>query len=105
MPFGCKGKDGENTQDSESGYSGKKAAPMATRHINVDGSIKAIGYTPGNEHGPKPLEKLPTRTGHQLYADKAYASAEHGRLLAKRNAANRILHLCPVGTRPSATSR
>jgi transposase, IS5 family len=27
-----------------------------------------------------------------LYADKAYASAEHDKLLAKRNTANRILH-------------
>jgi hypothetical protein len=33
-----------------------------------------------------------TRTGHQAYADKADASAGHGRPLAKRNAANRILH-------------
>ena len=27
-----------------------------------------------------------------MYADKAYASAEHDRLLAKRNTGNRILH-------------
>ena len=38
------------------------------------------------------MKKLLTRTEHQLYADKAYASAEHDRLLSKRNTANRILH-------------
>ena len=89
-----KGKDGENTQDSEAGYNvkvaanGKKTSTYGYKaHVNVDedGFIKAIEYTPGNEHDSQSLEKLLTRTEHQLYADKAYASAEHGRLLAKRN--------------------
>jgi transposase, IS5 family len=69
-----KGKDGENTQDSEAGYSvkvaanGKKTSTYGYKaHVNVDedGFIKAIDYTPGNEH------------------DK---------FLAKRNTGNRILH-------------
>ena len=92
MPFGCKGKDGGNTQDSEAGYNVKVAANGKTAstygykaHVNVDedGFIKAIGYTPGNEHDAKSLGKLLTRTEHQLYADKAYASAGHDRLLAQ----------------------
>jgi transposase, IS5 family len=55
-------------------------------------SSKAVGYAPGNEHDSHSLKKLLTRTEHQLYADKAYASAEHDKLLAKRNTGNRILH-------------
>ena len=47
--------------------------------------IKAVVYTPGNEHDSHALKKLLTRTEEQVYADKAYASAEHDRLLAKRN--------------------
>jgi IS5 family transposase len=96
-----KGKDGENTQDSEAGYNvkvaanGKKTSTYGYKaHVNVDedGFIKAVEYTPGNEHDSQSLEKLLTRTEHQLYADKAYASAEHDTLLAKRNTGNRILH-------------
>jgi IS5 family transposase len=96
-----KGKDGGNTQDVEAGYNvkvaanGKKTSTYGYKaHVNVDGGgfIKAIDYTPGNEHDSKSLEKLLTRTEHPLYADKAYASAEHDKLLAKRNTANRILH-------------
>jgi transposase, IS5 family len=74
---------------------GKKTSTYGYKaHVNVDedGFIKAIDYTPGNEHDSKSLEKLLTRTEHQLYADKAYASAEHDKLLAKRNTGNRILH-------------
>ena len=96
-----KGKDGGNTQDSEAGYdvkvaaNGKKTGTYGYKaHVNVDegGFIKAIGYTPGNEHDSHALEKLLTRTEEQVYADKAYASAEHDRPLAKRNTGNRILH-------------
>jgi hypothetical protein len=78
--------------------------------VDEDGFIKAIDYIPGNEHDSQSLEKLLTRTEHQLYADlcprgyKAYASAEHDRLLGKRNTGTRILHLCPLGTKPSATN-
>jgi transposase, IS5 family len=69
-----KGKGGENTQDREAGYNvkvavgGKKTSTYGYKaHVNVDedGFIKAVEYTPGNEH------------------DK---------LLAKRNTGNRILH-------------
>lgn len=96
-----KGKGGANTQDSEAGYSVKVAANGKTAstygykaHVNVDedGFIKAIAYTPGNEHDSHSLEKLLTGAEEQAYADKAYASAEHDRLLAKRNTGNRILH-------------
>ena len=96
-----KGKDGENTQDSEAGYNvkiaanGKKTTTYGYKaHVNVDedGFIKAIDYTPGNEHDSHALEKLLTGAEEQVYADKAYASAGHDRLLAKRNTGNRILH-------------
>jgi IS5 family transposase len=97
----CKGKDGGNTQDSEAGYSvkvaanGKKTSTYGYKaHVNVDedGFIKAVEYTPGNEHDAHSLKKLLTYSEQQVYADKAYASAEHDRLLAKRNTGNRILH-------------
>lgn len=96
-----KGKDGENTQDSEAGYNvkvaanGKKTGTYGYKaHINVDedGFVKVVDYTPGNEHDSQSLKKLLTRTEQQLYADKAYASTEHDRLLAQRGTANRILH-------------
>jgi transposase, IS5 family len=96
-----KGKGGENTQDSEAGYSvkvavgGKKTSTYGYKaHVNVDedGFIKAVEYTPGNEHDSHSLKKLLTTTEQQVYADKAYASAEHDKLLAKRNTGNRILH-------------
>ncbi len=96
-----KGKDGGNTQDSEAGYNVKVAANGKTAstygykaHVNVDedGFIKAVDYTPGNEHDSHSLKKLLTYTEEQVYADKAYASKEHDALLAKRNTGNRILH-------------
>ena len=96
-----KGKDGENTQDSEAGYNvkvaanGKKTSTYGYKaHVNVDedGFIKAVDYTPGNEHDLHSLKKLLTYTEEQVYADKAYASAEHDRMLAKRNIGNRILN-------------
>lgn len=115
-----KGKDGENAQDSEAGYNTKVAANGKTAstygykaHVNADedGFTKAVDYTPGNEHDTHSPKKLLTYAEDQVYADlcprgyKACASAEHDRPLAKRNTGNRILHLCPVGTRPNATSR
>lgn len=96
-----KGKDGGNTQDSEAGYNvkvaanGKKTSTYGYKaHVNVDedGFIKAVDYTPGNEHDSHALERLLTGAEEQVYADKAYASAEHDRLLAKRNTGNLILH-------------
>ena len=96
-----KGKDGGNTQDSEAGYNvkvaanGKKTSTYGYKaHVNVDedGFIKAVDYTPGNEHDLHSLKKLLTYTEEQVYADKAYASAEHDRMLAKRNIGNRILN-------------
>ncbi|MBM4208414.1 MAG: IS5 family transposase [Gammaproteobacteria bacterium] len=96
-----KGKGGENTQDREAGYNvkvaanGKKASTYSYKaHVNVDedGFIKAVDYTPGNEHDSQSLEKLLTGTEEQVYTDKAYASTGHDKLLAKRNTGNRILH-------------
>jgi transposase, IS5 family len=96
-----KNAKGENTQDSEAGYNvkvaanGKKTSTYGYKaHVNVDedGFIKAVDYTPGNEHDSQSLVKLLTGGEEQLYADKAYASAGHDKLLAKRNTGNRILH-------------
>ena len=96
-----KNAKGENTQDSKAGYNvkvaanGKKTSTYGYKaHVNVDedGFIKAVDYTPGNEHDSQSLEKLLTGTEEQVYADKAYASAGHDKLLAKRNTGNRILH-------------
>jgi len=72
----------------DAGYNGKTVSTHGYKaHVNADedGFIKAVEYTLGNEHVSKSLEKLLTRTEHQLYADKAHASAEHDKLLAKRN--------------------
>jgi Transposase DDE domain len=72
------GKDGENTQDSEAGYSvkvaanGKKTSTYGYKaHVNVDedGFIKAVDYTSGNEHDSQSLEKLLTGAEEQVYAD------------------------------------
>lgn len=96
-----KGKHGGNTQDGEAGYNvkvaanGKKTSTYGYKaHVNVDedGFIKAVDYTPGNEHDSQSLEKLLTGIEEQVYADKAYASAEHDKLLARRNTGNRILN-------------
>jgi IS5 family transposase len=96
-----KNAKGENTQDSEAGYNvkvaanGKKASTYGYKvqvNVDEDGFIKAIDYTPGNEHDSQSLEKLLTGTEEQVYADKAYASKGHDKLLAKRNTGNRILH-------------
>jgi transposase, IS5 family len=81
---------GGNTQDSDAGYNGKKTSTYGYKaHVNVDedGFIKAVDYTPGNEHDSQSLEKLLTGTEEQVYA-----SAGHDKLLAKRNTGNRILH-------------
>jgi transposase, IS5 family len=96
-----KNAKGGSTQDSEAGYSvkvaanGKKTSTYGYKaHVNVDehGFVKAAEYTPGNEHDSQSLEKLLTGGEEQVYADKAYASAAHDKLLAKRNTGNRILH-------------
>jgi IS5 family transposase len=61
---------------------------MFRRFINLQPSEGV----PANEHDSHALEKLLTHGEQQVYADKAYASAEHDRLPAKRNTGNRILH-------------
>lgn len=96
-----KNAKGENTQDAEAGYNvkvaanGKKTSTYGYKaHINTDedGFIKRLVYTPGNEHDSQALEKLLTESERELYADKAYASDKHDKLLAERGIDNRILH-------------
>jgi transposase, IS5 family len=103
-----KNAKGENTQDSEAGYNvkvaanGKKTSTYGYKaHVNVDedGFIKAVAYTPGNEHDSKSLEKLLTYSEEQVYADKA-------RQRRARPAPGETQHLQPHPcTRPSATDR
>jgi len=96
-----KNAKGENTQDAEAGYNvkvaanGKKTTTYGYKaHLNTDedGFIKAVVYTPGNEHDAHALEKLLTESEQELYADKAYASDKHDKMLAERGIENRILH-------------
>jgi transposase, IS5 family len=77
-----KNAKGGSTQDSEAGYSvkvavnGKKTSTYGYKaHVNVDedGFVKAVEYTPGNEHDSPSLEKLLTGGEEQVYADKSYA--------------------------------
>jgi len=96
-----KNAKGVNTQDGEAGdnvkvaANGKKTGAYGFKaHINADedGFIKAVVYTPGNEHDAHSLEKPLTGSERELYADKAYASDRHDKLLAGRGIENRILH-------------
>jgi transposase, IS5 family len=96
-----KNAKGETAQDAEAGYNvkvaanGKKASTYGFKaHINADedGFIKAVAYTPGNEHDSHSLEKLQTLRERELYADKAYASDKHDKMLGQRGIENRILH-------------
>lgn len=96
-----KNKAGKNTQDPEAGYNvkvaanGKKTSTYGYKaHINTDedGFIKTIDYTAGNKHDSLSMEKLLTDREKQLYADKAYASQKHDKLLTEKGIDNRILH-------------
>jgi IS5 family transposase len=107
-----KNAKGENTQDSEAGYSikvaanGKKTSTYGYKaHIDTDedGFIKTVDYTPGNEHGPHSLKKLLTESERESYADKAYASGKHDRLLEDRGIENRILHKAKRGAASTPT--
>ena len=102
-----KGKDGNNTQDSEAGYNVKIAADGKRKttygfkmHTNTDedGFIKKMTYTAGNVHDSKEFDKLldikksknKQETVGQVYADSAYANKNNDEKLGKQN--NKVLH-------------
>jgi IS5 family transposase len=102
-----KGKDGNNTQDSEAGYNVKTAADGKRKttygfkaHANVDedGFVKKMTFTPGNVHDSQEFDKLldcgrakdKLKTCGEVYADSAYANKTNDRKLGKKN--NKVLH-------------
>ncbi len=102
-----KGKDGNNTQDSEASYNVKTAADGKRKttygykmHVNTDedGFVKKMTYTPGNVHDSQEFDKLldvgctnnKIKTHGQVYADSAYANKKNDKKLGKQN--NKVLH-------------
>ena len=104
-----KGKDGNNTQDSDADYNVKVAADGKKKttygfkmHVNTDedGFVKKMTYTPGNVHDSQEfdklleIEKLKTKDkikiGGEVYADSAYANKQNDKKLGKQN--NKVLH-------------
>jgi IS5 family transposase len=102
-----KGKDGNNTQDSEAGYNVKTAADGKRKttygfkaHANVDedGFVKKMTFTPGNVHDSQEFDKLldcgrakdKLKTCGEVYADSAYANKTNDKKLGKKN--NKVLH-------------
>ncbi len=102
-----KGKDGNNTQDSEAGYNVKTAADGKRKttygfkaHANVDedGFVKKMTFTPGNAHDSQEFDKLldcgrakdKLKTCGEVYADSAYANKTNDKKLGKKN--NKVLH-------------
>jgi len=94
------GKDGKNTQDKEAAYNVKTASDGKQKttygfkaHINTDedGFIKSYEMTAGNVHDSKVFESLLTGTEKEAYADSAYKSKKHDKLLQAKNIKNKIL--------------
>ncbi|WP_369177748.1 transposase [Candidatus Thiodubiliella endoseptemdiera] len=94
-----KGKDSNNTQDSEAGYNVKTAADGKRKttygfkmHANTDedGFVKRMTYTPGNVHDSQEMDKLLNKAHGQVFADSAYANKKNDERLGKHN--NKILH-------------
>ncbi len=102
-----KGKDGNNTQDSEAGYNVKTAADGKRKttygfkaHANVDedGFVKKMTFTPGNVHDSQEFDKLldcgrakdKLKTCGEVYADSAHANKKNDKKLGKQN--NKVLH-------------
>ncbi len=94
-----KGKDSNNTQDSEAGYNVKTAADGKRKttygfkmHANTDedGFVKKMTYTPGNVHDSQEMDKLLNKAHGQVFADSAYANKKNDERLGKHN--NKILH-------------
>ena len=95
-----KDKNGNNTQDPEAAYNVKQGSDGKRKttygfkaHANVDedGFIKSYDYTAGNTHDSNIFESLLTGNEQEVYADSAYKSNEHDRLLEDKGISNRVL--------------
>ena len=93
------GKNSDNTQDKEAGYSVKKGTKGRTEcvygfkaHTNVDedGFVKKVIVTAGNVHDSQQLEPLIMGDEFELYADSAYQSSKTEALLASRGIVNKV---------------
>ncbi len=89
-----KNAQGQSTQDPDAGYNVKTNSQGHRRttygykgHINIDedGFIQALDYSPGNQHDSLFLENLVSGNQGKVYADSAYKSKKHDRLLGARN--------------------
>lgn len=96
-----KDKDGNNTQDSEAGWSvktgsdGKRDSTYGFKnHLNVeeDGFIIATEITAGNVHDSNVFEQLIDEHTQAVYADGAYPSKKRAQWLIEHGIDNRILH-------------
>jgi len=95
-----KGKDGKNTQDKEASYNVKTASDGKQKttfgfkaHMNTDedGYIKTVKVTTGSLHDSNVFEELLTGTEKEIYADSAYKSNKHDKLLATKKIKNHVL--------------
>lgn len=95
-----KNAKGENTQDKEASYNVKAASDGKQKttygfkaHVNVDedGFIKSQALTTGSLHDSNVFEQLLTGSEKSAYADSAYKSQKHDRLLKNKNIQNQIL--------------
>ena len=54
-------------------------------NVDEDAFIQAIAYSKGNEHDAKFMASLVSENRGNVYADSAYKSKKHDRLLGSRN--------------------
>ena len=113
-----KDKHGNNTQDPDAAYNVKQDSSGKCKtlygfkaHANVDedGFIKCYDYTAGNVHDSTVFETLLTGNEQEAYADSAYKSAAHDRLLHGKGINNRILERAyrnkPLTAKQKSTNR
>ena len=95
-----KDKNGNNTQDSDAGYSVKMGSDGKQKtiygfkaHVNVDedGFVKAMEFTAGNVHDSQVFAELLSGDEEKVYADSAYASEKTTAWLAERKIDNGVL--------------
>ena len=118
-----KGRDGNNTENTEAAYNVKTAADGKRKttygykmHVNTDedGFVKKMTYIPSNVHDSQKFDQLLDRGKSQdklkicseVYADSAYANKKNDEKLGKQN--NKVLHRAyrnkPLTNKSKATS-
>ena len=60
-------------------------------NTDEDGYIKTVKVTTGNLHDSNVFEELLTGTEKEIYADSAYKSNKHDKLLATKKIRNHVL--------------